>query len=98
MSIIEAQTLDHVLDELVNGLDLTVVVDKLLSSKLISAETHEHVFTSLNNGRTGDAVRKSIAAIKRSPPGYLATFIEVLQSDGRTKHWGDGIQRGQYHG
>ena len=94
MSVIEAQTLDHVLEDLVDGLDLTIVVDKLLSNDLISAETHEQVTNLRSNGRTNDAVRVTIAAIKRNRPGYLATFIKVLRSESRSEHLGDWIQRG----
>ena len=94
MSIIEDQTIDHLFDELVHHLDLTIIVDKLLSNNLISAETLEILTNLLRDGRTNDAVRKAILMIRRNPPGYLDTFIKVLQSEDRSKHCGDAIRKG----
>ena len=89
MSIIEGQTSDHLFDELVHNLDLTIIVDKLLTNNLISAETLEALMSLLRNGLTNDAVRNTILMIRD-------TFIKVLQSKDRSKHHGDAILKGTF--
>ena len=96
MSIIKGQTLDHLFDELVHNLYLTIIVDKLLTNNLISAETLEALMSLLRDGHTNDEVRNTILMIRRNPPGYLDTFIKVLQSKDRSKHHGDAILKGTF--
>ena len=96
MSKVEDETLNHVLPDLVKYLDLSVIFDKLLRERLIEAELHEHLASSLSSGLTGEAVRKTIIKIKRNPPGYLAKFIAVLKSEDKTKHLGDMIEQGNF--
>lgn len=94
MSNVEGEIIDHVASELIKSLDLEVVLDKSLSNKLISSETWERLGRLLRLGETSDALRQFIVSIKRSPPGYLDKLIEVLQSEQRTRHYGDMIQQG----
>ena len=94
MSKVEDETLHHVLPDLVEHLDLTIIFDKLLREHLIEAEVHEHLAASLSSGLTSKAVRETITKIKRNPPGYLAKFIAVLKSEDRTKPFGDVIEQG----
>lgn len=93
MSNVEGEIIDHVASELIRSLDLEVVLDKLLKN-LISSETWERLGRLLRHGETSDAVRQLIVSIKRNPPGYLDKLIEVLQSEQRTRHYGDMIQQG----
>ena len=93
-SSVEDETINHLLSELVAGLDLSAVFDKLLGKDLINEETHERLGSLLSNGRTSDAVRETMSKIKRSPPGYLAKLIEVLRSEDRSKHLGDRLEQG----
>ena len=91
---VEDETINYLLPELVDSLDLTAVFDKLLRENLISSGTHERVASLLNNGQTSEAVRETMTKIKRSAPGYLAKLIEVLKSEDRSKHFGDRIEQG----
>ena len=94
MSKIEGETLDHVLPDLADHLDLDVIIDKLLSEHLIETEVYEQLLALLSSGSANEAVRKTIIKIKRNRPGYLAKFITVLKSKDKTKHFGDMIERG----
>jgi len=91
---IEGKTLDHVLQKLTGNLNLTIVLDKLLSYELITSEVWERLDSLTNNGETSRAVRKAVAEIKRNPPGYLKKFVEVLKSNSHTKHLGVMIDEG----
>ena len=94
MSDVEGKTMNHVSDELIRSLDLTVVVDKLLRENLISSEKHEQLASLLIRRLDSDATRIAIAAIKRNPPGYLPTFIAVLRSEQRSEYFGDLVLKG----
>ena len=91
---IEGETLDHVLHILAGNLNLNVVLDALLSKGLINAELLERLDSLTNNGRTSSAVRQAVTAIKRNPPGYLNTFIQVLKNYPQTDYLGDMIDKG----
>lgn len=92
-SNVEGATLDRLADDLVTGLDLSVVRDRLLSSDLVNSEKWEHLNSLLHDGQTYEAVRVTIAAVKRNPPGYLVKFIKILQSEDRTRYFGDMIEQ-----
>jgi len=92
---LEGATLDHLMDELIQHLDLALFMDKLVSNGLIESGVLSQLDTLINSqGNRNGAVRKMLLAIRTNPPGYLETFVKILQDHPKTKYYGDRITAG----
>jgi len=90
----EGATLDHLMDELIQHLDLALFMDKLVSNGLIDSHTLSQLDNLINQGNRNSAVRKMLMAIRTNPPGYLETFVKILKDHSKTKYYGNRITAG----
>ena len=75
---IEDKTVDHLMDKFTSNLDADDIVDKCLSKGLITENDLSRISKTLMHGRTTQAVRDLMLSVKRSAPGYLKTFCDIL--------------------
>ena len=75
---IEDKTMDRVLHEFTGNLDVEDILARCLSKELITADDMSRISATVKNGRTTDAVTDLMLRVKRSAPGYLKTFYEIL--------------------
>ena len=75
---IEDKTMDRVLHEFTGNLDVEDILARCLSEELITADDMSRISATVKNGRTTEAVTDLMLRVKRSAPGYLKTFYEIL--------------------
>ena len=75
---IEDKTIDRLMDDFTRNLDVDDILAKCLSKGLITEEDMGRIGATVKNGRTAEAVRDLMSRVKRSAPGYLSKFYEIL--------------------
>ena len=75
---IEDKTVDRLMDEFTTNLDVGDILAKCLSKELITGDDMSRIDATIKNGRTAEAVRDLMSRVKRSAPGYLTKFYEIL--------------------
>ena len=75
---IEDKTIDRLMDDLTRNLDVEDILAKCLSKELITDDDMGRIGAIVKNGRTAEAVRDLMLHVKKSAPGYLTKFYEIL--------------------
>lgn len=75
---IEDKTMDRVMHEFTQNLDVDDILARCLSEELITADDMGRISATVRDGRTSAAVTDLMLRVKRSAPGYLKTFYEIL--------------------
>ena len=76
---IEDKMIDRLMDEFTSHLDVDdILLAKCLSKGLIMEDNMSRIGTIFRGGRTAESAMDLMSHVKRSAPGYLKTFCDIL--------------------
>ena len=76
---IEDKTIDRLMDKFTSHLDVDdILLAKCLSNGLITEDNMSKIGDIFRAGRTAEAAMKLMSHVKRSAPGYLKKFCDIL--------------------